>query len=208
VKALRIPVLNDHLRGLFAGEKVETAQFDLKLGKVKTETRPMQLQPGGIVVMEGIFSLNPDLTPSIPAEQKFKIFMAPLSQLNLDEGQFISNQITRLVRRIIRDYMHRGRGAAQTIGRWRSVRAGEERNIFPFVNQADTIYNSSSDYELSVLRPLVLPLLESVKPHQPEFGVVDELRRFLDWFHPMPASLVPSTSVLCEFIGESVFEEE
>jgi len=207
VEALRLDVFNQHLAQLFRGETVETALFDFMTHCPRPYGRPLTVPPGGIVIMEGIFCLNPALTSSIPDDCKFKIYIAPLSQLNTDEFHFISNQITRLIRRISRDHLHRDRTATFTIGKWPGIIRGEERNIFPYVDTADAIYNSSVDYEPSVLRSIVQPLLETVKPVEPEYQLARELLEFLGLFHCVPASLVPSTSLLQEFIGVSPFEQ-
>eukprot|EP00301_Raphidiophrys_heterophryoidea_P001397 c10676_g1_i1.p1 GENE.c10676_g1_i1~~c10676_g1_i1.p1 ORF type:complete len:619 (+),score=174.98 c10676_g1_i1:110-1858(+) len=201
VDAIRTDLLNDHLTKLFAGEEVEVPRFDFKAGQPKPNGVPTRLGKGGVIIAEGIFCLNEKLTSRIPAEQKFKVYISPMSQLNVDEQSFFSNQMIRVIRRISRDYMSRGRNAEQTIQKWHSVRAGEERNIFPFLNQADLVFNSSLEYEIPVLSVFVAPLLRTVRPNSPAYLTARQLLLFLEQFQPIPTQIVPSTSLLQEFIG-------
>lgn len=205
LEALRVDRFNEDLLGLLDGKVVETPIFNFHTGKPRAETLKLQLPPGGVVICEGIHCLNNDLTPRVPAEKKFKIFLAPLSQVNLDESNFLSNSVTRLVRRIVRDYRARGYSALDTISRWPSVRRGEDTNIFPFMQNADAVFNTALDYEINVLKGFCKPLLKSVKPSTPLYNQAQELLVFLSQFFSVPPDNVPPTSLLREFIGGSFF---
>lgn len=206
LEALRIDLLNDHLVRLMAGEAVDTPVFDFATGKPKAEQVRMQLPANGVLVMEGIHCLNPRLTPRVPDAAKYRIFLAPLSQLNLDELNFTSHAVGRLVRRVVRDYNHRGFSALDTLARWESVTRGEERHIFPFLHTADTVFNTALDYETSVLKTFAAPLLRSVTPDMPQYNLARNLLFILDSFFPIPHDHVHPDSLLREFIGGSFFE--
>jgi uridine kinase len=206
IKAIDIPLLNEHLLRLFEGEEIEVPQFDFKLGRRREKGTPVRLPPRGIVVMEGIHGLNDELTPLIDRNLKYKIYVSALTQLNLDDRNRISTTDNRLLRRLVRDYQFRGYNALSTLERWPSVRRGEEKNIFPFQNTADTAFNSALDYELSVLKTYAEPLLRSVKPYHQVYHEAMRLLSFLSNFAPIPAKYVPDHSILREFIGESSFK--
>eukprot|EP00727_Mastigamoeba_balamuthi_P013805 m51a1_g9047 putative uridine kinase (608) ;mRNA; r:16813-19326 len=207
LEALRVDHLNDQLLELFEGKKVNTPVFNFHTGKPETDKFiPFQVAPGGVVVMEGIHCLNDQLTPRVPAGKKFKIFLGPFTHINLDESNFISNSATRLIRRIVRDYRSRGYSALETLGRWYSVRAGEDQNIFPFMKCADVVFNTALDYELNVLTTFAKPLLQSVKPGSTHYNLAQEMVSFLSYFTPVPHDDVPPESLLREFIGGSFFE--
>ena len=207
IEALRIELLNQHLLALMRGEEVRTPVFNFQTGLPKDNAVPLVLPKDGVLIMEGIHCLNPKLTHLVPADAKFKVFVAPLSQLNLDESNFMSHGVTRLFRRIVRDYNHRGYSAADTLARWPSVARGEDRNIFPFMNEADFIFNTALDYETSVLRVYAAPLLKTVKPGSPEYNLARNLLVILDWYFPIPHDDVPGDSLLREFAGGSFFEQ-
>jgi uridine kinase len=165
------------------------------------------LDPGQVIILEGIHGLNPDLLPEIPIEQTFRIYASALTQLNLDRHNRISTTDTRLVRRIVRDARERGYSARDTIQRWESVRRGEKRYIFPFQENADVMFNSALAYELSALKPLAEPLLRQVPFGVPEFVEAKRLLALLEWFLPVSTDLIPDNSILREFIGSSILKE-
>lgn len=206
LEALRIDALNADLVRLMRGELVRTPVFDFKSGTVVPDALPLQLPPNGVLVMEGIHCLNERLTHLVPASAKYKIFIAPLAQIKLDELNFQSQSVGRLFRRIVRDYKHRGFSARDTLARWRSVTAGEERHIFPFMPQADFVFNSALEHEYSVLKVYVAPLLRSVTPDMDEYNLARNLLGVLDAFFPIPHDDVPPDSLLREFVGGSFFE--
>jgi len=206
LEAIDVELLNRHLLSLFAGESVEIPEFDFKSGERKPRGRELRLPERGILVMEGIHGLNERLTPRIPREQKYTIYVSALTQLNLDDHNRISTTDNRLLRRIVRDYNFRGYSALTTLGRWQSVRRGEDRNIFPYQNNADSAFNSALDYELAVLKTYAEPLLMSVKPFHPEYAESNRLLIFLNNFAPIPPTFVPDDSILREFIGDSAFK--
>jgi uridine kinase len=159
-----------------------------------------------ILLVEGIHGLNDKLTHKVPAERKFKIYISALTQLNLDDNNRIATTDNRLIRRIVRDYQFRGYDAVKTLGMWDSVKRGEKKNIFPFQNNADAVFNSALDYELSVLKNLAIPVLKTVKPWQPEYTEAARLQSFLNNFISIQAKYVPMNSILREFIGDSDFK--
>lgn len=206
LEALRIDALNADLLRLMRGELVRTPVFDFKSGTVVPDALPLQLPPNGVLIMEGIHCLNERLTHLVPASAKYKIFIAPLAQIKLDELNFQSQSVGRLFRRIVRDYKHRGFSARDTLARWRSVTAGEEKHIFPFMPQADFVFNSALEHEYSVLKVYVAPLLRSVTPDMDEYNLARNLLGVLDSFFPIPHDDVPPDSLLREFVGGSFFE--
>jgi uridine kinase len=206
LEALDVELLNKHLVGLLAGEEVETSLFDFHAGARKPAGLRMRLPERAILILEGIHGLNDALTPLVPREQKHKVYVSALTQLNLDDHNRIATTENRLIRRIVRDNQFRGHSAAQTLSMWPSVRRGEDRNIFPFQNTADSAFNSALDYELAVLKVYAEPLLASVKPDVPEYQEARRLLSFLANFAPLHPRWVPPTSILREFIGESAFK--
>ncbi len=205
LEAIDVPLLNDHLIKLFKGQEVEIPLFDFIAGGRKKTGYKLQLKKRNILLMEGIHGLNDRLTPLIPAQQKYKIYVSALTQLNLDDHNRIPTTDNRLLRRIVRDHQFRGHSALTTLGMWQSVRRGENKNIFPFQNNADSAFNSALDYELSVLKTYAEPLLKSVKPFHAEYAEAVRLLTFLNNFLPVPAKYVPDDSILREFIGDSAF---
>jgi len=207
VEALRVDVLNKDLVALFNGETIQSPVFDFKAGRPsETQTIPAKLPPHGVVIMEGIHCLNDRLTPLIPKEKKVKIFIAPLSPLNIDESFFVANDSVRLIRRIVRDNRSRGYSALDTLGRWESVRRGEDLHIFPFMKDADVVYNTSLFYEVNVLKTFCLPLLASVKPGSEYYQMARELEEFMSLFVTIPYDDIPAMSILREFIGGSFYK--
>jgi uridine kinase len=204
--ALDVETLNDTLVRLLRAEEVETPVFDFHAGARKPEGRKTRLPDRAILILEGIHGLNDALTPLVPRESKHKIYVSALTQLNLDDHNRIATTDNRLIRRIVRDSQFRGHSALQTLTMWPSVRRGEDRNIFPFQNGADSAFNSALDYELAVLKVYADPLLASVKPDAPEYQEARMLLSFLSNFAPLHPRWVPATSILREFIGESAFK--
>lgn len=203
VRALNLELLSDNIQRLIAGEKVQLPRYSFKQGKSEPgET--IQLQPGQLIVMEGIHGLNPSVLEDVPADAKFKIYVSCLTQLNLDRHNRISTTDTRLIRRIVRDARERGYSAQQTIQRWESVRRGEKEHIFPYQENADRLFNSALAYELSALKPLVEPLLRQVPYNTDEYIEAKRLLAFLEWFLPAAPDLIPDNSILREFVGESI----
>ena len=207
LEALDIPLLNQNLVDLFEGKEVIIPSYDFNEGTPYFEEKnKMKLEANDILIMEGIHGLNDKLTPLIPNELKFKIYLSALTQLNLDNHNRISTSDNRLIRRIVRDARFRGKSAATTISMWPSVHKGEVMHIFPFQNNADAILNTALDYELSVLKIYAEPLLRCVNPTQPEYAEACQLLNFLNNFAPIPPTAVPSRSIIREFIGGSAFK--
>lgn len=204
--ALDVELLNKHLVGLLRGEEVETPLFDFHNGTRKPAGLRRRLPERAILILEGIHGLNDALTPLVERSQKHKVYVSALTQLNLDDHNRIATTDNRLIRRLVRDNQFRGHSAAQTLSMWPSVRRGEDRNIFPFQNSADSAFNSALDYELAVLKVYAEPLLASVKPDVPEYQEARSLLSFLENFAPLHPRWVPATSILREFIGESAFK--
>lgn len=204
--ALDVPLLNRNLIDLFDGKEAEIPIFDFKMGGRRENGRKLVLGDRSIILMEGIHGLNNDLTPDIPAERKYRIYLSALTQLNIDDHNRIATTDNRLIRRMVRDHQFRNYDALNTFQIWPSVRRGEEKNIFPYQESADSAFNSALDYELSVLKVYAEPLLHSVKPDSPEYGDASRLLDFLSNFRPVPDNMVPADSILREFIGNSDFK--
>ncbi len=205
IHALDIELLNEHLLHLFDGKEVEIPNFDFKSGSRRAGGKPLKLIDRSILLMEGIHCLNDELTRRIPAERKHKIYVSALTQLNLDEHNRIPTTDNRLVRRMVRDFQFRGHSALDTLRMWPSVRRGEERNIFPFQDTADSAFNSALDYELGVLKKHAEPLLMQVKPRDGIYNEAVRLLSFLSNFTNIADKLVPDHSIVREFIGDSQF---
>ncbi len=206
LEALDVEQLNRNLVDLFAGKEVDLPNYDFREGKQYYLNKPIHMEKNDILVMEGIHGLNDKLTPLIAPEQKFKIYLSALTQLNLDDHNRISTSDNRLVRRIVRDSQFRGKSAADTIKMWPSVQRGERLHIFPFQNNADAMLNTALDYELAVLRVYAAPLLRCVTPFEPEYAEASRLLQFLNNFYTIPATYVPGQSIIREFIGGSEFK--
>lgn len=205
IEALNRALLDEHLRRLISGEKVQLPKFNFKEGK-SYPGEIVQLEEGQIILLEGIHGLNPKLLEHIPSNQTFRIYISCLTQLNLDRHNRISTTDTRLVRRIIRDARERGYSAYDTIKRWESVGRGEKEHIFPYQDNADEIMNSALVYELSALRPFVEPLLRQVPYGTSEHVEAKRILSFLEWFLPIDTSLIPDNSILQEFLGASILK--
>jgi uridine kinase len=203
--ALNIDLLNNHFLQLFDGKEVEIPVFNFKTGRPKKTGTALQLTNRNVLLIEGIHGLNPGLTPLIPDDLKYKIYISALTQLNLDDHNRIPTTDNRLIRRMVRDHQFRGNSAAATIKMWPSVRKGEEQNIFPFQNYADSVFNSALDYELAVLKIYATPILRTIKPESDVYNEAIRLLSFLDNFSSIPPQYIPDQSILREFIGESAF---
>jgi len=205
VEAMNIPLFNRQMNALLGGEEVELPRYNFQTGKSEASGHRLRLQPQTLLILEGIHALNPALTKDIPAESKFKIYASALTTILLDYHNYIPTTDNRLLRRIVRDYKYRGYSAEETIRRWPSVRAGEEKWIFPFQEQADEMVNTALLFELAALRTQALPLLEQVPENVPEYSEAYRLRKFLSYLKPIPTEGLPPTSLLREFLGGSTF---
>ncbi len=204
--AIDRPLFNDHLSKLIQGEEVELPYFNFKTGKREFRGEVLHLKETDLIIMEGIHGLNDRLTSSIPLGRKFKIYVSALTQLNLDAHNRIRTTDLRIIRRIVRDHRYRGHCARETIKMWPLVRKGEDRNIFPFQERADVMFNSALVYELAVLKNYVEPLLQEITPEFPEYSYASQLLKFLSYFVPlMDEKEIPANSILREFIGHSCY---
>ena len=206
LEALDVKQLNQDLTDLFQRKEIKLPSYDFTEGKRIYSGKTMILEEKDILILEGIHGLNDKLTPLVPAEYKFKIYLSALTQLNLDDLNRIPTSDNRLIRRIVRDSQFRGKSAAETISMWNSVRRGERLHIFPFQNNADVMLNTALDYEIPVLKVYAEPLLRCVNPTQKEYAEASRLLRLLNHFSPIPASNVPGRSIIREFIGGSEFK--
>ena len=205
IHALDLDLINEHLEALLEGREVQIPRFDFSTGSRRKETDPLRINQDQIIIIEGIHGLNDELTKAAPASAKFKIYISALTQLVIDDYSRISTTDTRLIRRTVRDHKYRSYSAHDTIMRWPSVRRGEERNIFPFQENADMVFNSAVPYELSILKTAIEPLLSDIQPDKTSFGEARRLLRLLNLFKPLDAREVPPTSILREFVGGSSF---
>ena len=205
LEALDVKLFNQNLLSLLNGEKVEIPKFSFETGARYYNGETMQMKPENVLIIEGIHGLNPVLTSSIPAEVKFKIYVSALTSLNIDGHNRVSTTDNRLIRRIVRDYRYRKYSARETISRWQSVRQGEEKHIFPYQEEADTMFNSALLYELAVLKPYAEPILLEVQPNQPEYAEATRLLDFFSYFKPLKPREIPPTSIIGEFLGGSSF---
>ena len=206
IGALDLGKLGSQLQALIAGEEVQLPHYNFKEGR-QVDGDVVRLRPGQLIILEGIHGLNPRLIPAALSAQSYKIYASALTQLNLDRHNRVSTTDTRLIRRIVRDARERGYSAAQTISRWESVRRGEKRHIFPYQENADVMFNSALAYELSVLRPLIEPLLRQVPHGTPEYIETKRLLAFVEWFLPVDMEWVPDNSILREFVGGSILKD-
>ena len=205
LNALDLVKFNDDLNKLISGEEALIPSYDFITGKRRAGGRKMRLHKGEIIVVEGIHGLNDELTKNIADENKFKIFVSPMTQLNVDAHKCISTSDSRLIRRIVRDYQFRGNSAAATIESWHKVRQGEEKNIFPYQENADIIFNSATVYELSVLKAFIVPLLYKIDKTMPEYITANRLIKFMEYFLCAGTDAIPNNSLIKEFVGGSVF---
>jgi len=205
IEAIDVEYFNQQLNELFSDRIVELPKFNFTMGQKFPSGKTLQLLPGSILIVEGIHGMNPDLVPHIAAGNTFKIFISALTQISIDDQNHISTTDNRLIRRMIRDSKYRNYTAQDTIRRWPSVRAGEDKNIFPYQENADIMFNSALIYELAVLKKYVEPLLKAVTERQPEFSESNRLLKFFSYFKPIDDMEIPPTSLIREFLGGSSF---
>ena len=205
IYALNLDLLNDQFNALFRGEEVDLPKYDFPSGKSIKSGKKLKLEPNNVLVVEGIHALNPELTAHIPEEQIYRVYASALTTILLDNHNYIPTTDNRLLRRIIRDYKYRGVSAQETIHRWPSVRAGENKWIFPFQENADAMLNTAMLYELSVLKMQAEPLLQQVLENCEEYAEAYRLLKFLKYFKGIPYNNLPPTSLLREFLGGSSF---
>ena len=204
--ALNLPLFNEQLNALFNGEEVELPRYDFPTGKSVKSGKKLKLHDDEVLVVEGIHALNPELTAQVPNEQIFRVYASALTTILLDNHNYVPTTDNRLLRRIIRDYKYRGVSALDTIRRWPSVRAGENKWIFPFQENADAMFNTAMLFELAVIKSQAEPLLEQVPENCPEYAEAYRLLKFLRYIKPIPEAHIPPTSLLREFLGGSSFE--
>ena len=205
IYALDLQLINEQFNALFRGEEVELPKYDFQTGRSKKSGKRLKMQPNNVLVVEGIHALNPELTSQIPAEQIFRVYASALTTILLDNHNYIPTTDNRMLRRIIRDYKYRGVSAQETIHRWPSVRAGENKWIFPYQENADAMLNTAMLYELAVIKTQAEPLLEQVPENCEEYAEAYRLLKFLRYFKGIPYNNLPPTSLLREFLGGSSF---
>ncbi len=203
--ALDLELFNEHLNRLIKGEEVEIPYYNFERGEREYKKETVKLDSRSILLIEGIHGLNPELTRDVENSMKYRIYVSALTTLAIDDHNWVSTTDNRLLRRIIRDYKYRGTNALETIRRWPSVRRGEEKWIFPYQENADSMFNSSLLFELGVMRDEADKVLRSVPRDLPEYAEAHRLRKFLGYFSPIPSTLIPPTSLLREFLGGSSF---
>lgn len=205
IYALDLDLINEQFNALFRGEEVELPKYDFQSGKSKKSGNKLKMNDNNVLVVEGIHALNPELTAHIPQEQIFRVYASALTTILLDNHNYIPTTDNRLLRRIIRDYKYRGVSAQETIHRWPSVRAGENKWIFPFQENADAMLNTAMLYELAVIKTQAEPLLQQVPENCEEYAEAYRLLKFLKYFKGVPYNNLPPTSLLREFLGGSSF---
>ena len=206
LEAVDLELLNNHLVKLLNGEEIEMPTFDFKEGHKYYTGEKMKLEDDEVLVMEGIHCLNDNLTPAIPKEQKFKIYISALTVLNIDYYNRISTTDTRIIRRTVRDSKFRNYDALKTLSSWYSISAGEQKNIFPFQEDADVMFNTSLVYEINALKEYALPLFEKIGKENKEYAEAKRLCEFLKYFEPISIEYIPKNSLLQEFLGHGIFE--
>ena len=206
IYALNIPLINEQFNALFRDEEVELPKYNFQTGMTEKSGKKLHLGENNILLVEGIHALNPALTEQIADDKKFKIYASALTTILLDDHNYIPTTDNRLLRRIVRDYKYRGCSAQETIHRWPSVRAGENKWIFPYQEQADVMFNTALLFELAVIKPQAEEVLEQVPENCEEYAEAYRLRKFLKYFAPLPFRNLPPTSLLREFLGGSSFK--
>lgn len=201
--ALDLPFFEEQLKELLEGKEVELPRFNFVTGKREWSGKKLRIDDHMVLILEGIHALNPALTPNIPAESKYKIYVSALTTILLDNHNYIPTTDNRLLRRIIRDYKYRNYSAEETIARWPSVRAGEDKWIFPYQEYADTMFNSALLFELAVMKEYAEPILRKVPNNCPEYSEAHRLLKFLSYFTSLQDKELPPTSLLREFLGGS-----
>ena len=205
IYALDLELFNKQMQAILRGEEVELPYYNFQTGKREYRGQKIKLRENMVLVMEGNHGLNPELTPQISDDNKFKIFVSALTTISLDHHNWIPATDNRLVRRIIRDFNYRGYSAQQTIARWQSVRAGEDKWISPFQENADAMFNSALLFEFAAFRSYVEPILNMVPQNCREYAEAYRLLKFMKYFYPIRDNEIPHTSLLREFIGGSSF---
>lgn len=209
IETLDIELLCDHLKRLLKGETVQVPEFDFKSGKRTEHTHAFRVEPAQPIIIEGIHGLNDRLTASIPDQLKFRVYISPLTMLNLDDHNRIRTTDARLLRRIVRDYQFRGTPPERTLDMWASVRRGEEKYIFPFQERADAMFNSALTYELPIMKKYAYPALLAVTPDSPHYTLARRLVKFLNYIQTADVEdEIPVNSILREFIGGCCFYRE
>lgn len=206
IYALNIPLINEQFNALFRGEEVVLPKYNFQTGVSEKNGSCLKMEENSILIVEGIHALNPLLTEQIPDNRKFKIYASALTTILLDDHNYIPTTDNRLLRRIVRDYKYRGCSAQETIHRWPSVRAGENKWIFPYQEEADVMFNTAMLFELAVIKPKAEEVLEQVPENCEEYAEAYRLRKFLKYFSPLPSYNLPPTSLLREFLGGSSFK--
>ncbi len=207
--ALDVRLFNQDMNRLLTGQETDLPTFDFISGNKKFGLRKTTLDSGNPIIIEGIHGLNPSLTPDIEEAEKFRIYISPLTQLNIDDHNRIPTTDTRMLRRMVRDYQYRGKSALGTIKEWPKVRAGEDKNIFPFNSEADVFFNSVHIYELAVLKKYAEPLLLSISQEESEYSEAARMLRFLNFFNVIDDdTIINNDSIIREFIGGSVFLDD
>ena len=206
IEAIDLKLFNEHLVKLLNGEEIEVPEFDFHEGTKRYNGKKLKLADDEVLVIEGIHCLNDKLTSQISKEQKYKIYISALTVLNMDRYNRISTTDTRLVRRIVRDYQFRGYSAVHTLDTWYKVNRGEEKNIFPFQEEADTIFNTSLIYELGALKKIAMPLLKEIDNTYKEYAEAQRLINILKYFKDIPSEYVPNNSLIKEFLGGGTFD--
>ena len=205
VDAIDIELFNEHLTRIIQGQEVELPYFNFEKGEREYRGNKIKIDETQPLIVEGIHGLNEKLTAMIPKRNKYKIYVSALTQLNLDNHNRIPTTDTRIIRRIVRDNLFRGTSIEQTLNMWPLVRKGEGKYIFPFQEQADIMFNSALIYELAVLKPYILPLLNGVGEDSPYYTEINRLKKFIKYFVPLDSKDIPNNSILREFIGGSCF---
>lgn len=208
LEALDTALFNEHLSRLLNGEEIEFPRFNFITGTRENSGNRFKMDENSILVIEGIHGLNEKLSCSIAKENKYKIYISALTQLNIDDHNRIPTTDVRLIRRIVRDNTYRGRSAETTLLTWLSVRAGEEKNIFPFQEEADTMFNSTLAYEMCILKKSVDPLLRKIDAGSPAYIEAKRLLQFLYYFKEIDENMIPKNSIIREFVGGSCFSEK
>ena len=207
IEAIDIKLFNENLIDILKGKKVKLPSYNFKTGKREWHKEEFEFPKNGIFIVEGIHGLNPLLTEKIPAENKYKVYISALTQLNIDNHNRIATTDVRKVRRIVRDYLSRGYDAEETLKMWPSIKKGEKKNIFVFQEEADDMFNSTLPYELCVLKPYAIQQLDKIGPESPVYGEAVRLKSFLSFFKEISVNDVLGNSILREFIGGSYFYE-
>ena len=205
LEALDIPKLNEDLMALSEGVEVKIPRFDFITGKRVYTGDTLKMKENSILIVEGIHALNPKLTEQIPNEWKYKVYVSAMTQIAIDDQNIIRSSDNRLIRRMVRDYNFRGYSALETLKRWPSVRAGEQKHIFPYQENADVMFNSALMYEWGILKGYAEPLLKNVPENTPEYAEAHRLLEILSLFEAIPEKYIPPTSIMREFLGESSF---